>query len=128
MTSVVEYGSYIIDLSTAMLENPQGLTHAQAKQLRFIRQHAVDFLTGYLQHESSSLPNLLGYLQNRATRPLQAIIISSGMILSNKYGPIQQAYGEAVVEIRDCGNAMYDEVESMNENLQNLMGNLGIVN
>lgn len=127
MTSVVEYGSYIIDLSTAMLENPQGLTHAQAKQLRFIRQHSVDFLTSYLQHESSSLPNLLGYLQNRATQPLQSIIVSSHMILSGKCGSVQEAYGEAVLEIRDYGHAMYDEVENMNENLQNLMSNLGIV-
>jgi hypothetical protein len=126
MASVVEYGSYIIDLSIAMLENPQGLTQSQAQHLRVIHQKAVDFLTGYLQHESSSLPNLLGYLQNGAIQPLQIIIGSSDKILSGDCGRVHKTYGEAVVEIRDCGYAMYDEVESMYDNLRNLMGNLGM--
>lgn len=126
MSSVVEYGSYIIDLSTAMLENPRGLTRAQAQQLHIVHRQAVEFLTGYLQHESSSLPNLLRYLRGGASQPLQAIINSSEMILSGQCGRVQQAYGEAVVEIRDCGYAMHDEVVSMHENLQALMGNLGM--
>jgi hypothetical protein len=128
MTSIVEYGSYIIDLSTAMLENPRGLTNAQAKRLRFIRQQSVDFLTGYMRHESSSLPDLLAYLQKDALQPLQAIIVSSDVILSGECGRVRRTYGEAVVEIRDCGHAMYDEVESMNENLRNLMVDLEIIN
>lgn len=126
MSSVVEYGSYIIDLSIAMLENPRGLTRPQAQQLKIIHNQAVEFLTGYLQHESSSLPNLLHYLESSAPQPLQAIVNSCEIILSGQCGPVQEAYGEAVVEIRDCGYAMHDEVTNMYENLQNLMGNLGM--
>lgn len=126
MASVVEYGSYIIDLATAMLEHPQGLTKEQGQQLGVIHQGAVNFLTDYLQHESSALPDLLNYLETKASPPLQAIIDSSEMILSGDCGPVRQAYGEALVEVRDCGYAMFDEIESMYDNLQVLMGNLGM--
>lgn len=127
MTSSVEYSSYIIDLCSAMLDNRQGLTDAQVKRLTMIHRESVNFITEYLRHESSSLPELLDFLGHSAIAPLQAIVGYSDMILSGRCGRLRRAYGEAISEIRDCTYAIYDDVQDMHENLQELMQNLEMV-
>lgn len=127
MASTVEYGTYIIDLSAAMLDNPGGLTKAQGQRIVMIRRQAVNFLTDYMRHESSSLPNLLAYLSNDATEPLGILINCCNSILDGSCGTVHQNYGEAINEIRECGIAMYEEVEDMQQNLNQLMGSLGMV-
>lgn len=126
MASTVEYSSYIIDLCTAMLDNPRGLTSAQIQRVSMIRRQTVNFLTDYLRHESSSLPQLLYYLGKEAASPIRIIIGCSDMILSGRCGEVQRNYGEAIGEIRDCGYAIYDDVEDMHKNLSELMSNLGL--
>ena len=127
MASTVEYGTYIIDLSTAMLENPRGLTNAQGHRIIVIRRQAVNFLTDYMRHESSALPDLLSYLSKDAARPLSMLVNSCDMILNGSCGTVQQDYGEAITEIRDCAIAMYEDIEDMRQNLEQFMSNLGMV-
>ena len=127
MASTVEYGTYIIDLATAMLENPGGLTEAQGQRIVMIRNQTVNFLTEYMQHESSALPNLLAYLAGEADKPLRILIGCCDMILKGKCGPVQQDYGDAIVEIRECAVAMFEDIEDMHDNLKELMSNLGMV-
>jgi|GEM_PF-6450869 len=127
MATTVEYGTYVIDLCTAMLDNPGGLNQPQAQRVAQMREATIKFLTEYLRHESSSLPDLLNYLGREATPPLRALIGHCNMVLEGKHGRIADDYGEAIVEIRDCGYAIYDEIEDMRENLEQLMGDLGMV-
>ena len=128
MTSTVDYSSYIIDLCTAMLDNSQGLTDSQVQRISMIRRQTVNFITDYLRHESSDLPQLLHYLDKEAVSPLRIVIGCSDMILSGKCGDIQQNYGEAIGEIRDCGYAIYDDVEDMHKKAQEYLqkGNVDI--
>jgi hypothetical protein len=127
MTTAVEYASYIIDLSTAMLDNRSGLTDAQAQRLTMIHHKAVDFLTDYMKHESSNLPELLDYLGQEAQSPLRIIVGCADMILNGNCGDVQEAYGEAISEIRDCGYWIQADVEDMYSNLYNLLNDLGMV-
>lgn len=127
MASTTEYSSYIIDLCTAMLEHPEGLTQAQTQRVSMIRRQTVNFITDYMRHESSSLPNLLHYLENEAVVPLRIIIGCSDMFLSGRCGPVHHDYGEAVTEIRECGYAIYNDIKDMYENLHELMSGLGMV-
>lgn len=126
MTSTTEYSSYIIDLCTAMLDNSQGLNKAQVQRVSMIRRQTINFITEYLRHESSSLPDLLYYLDKEASSPLRIIIGCSDMILSGKCGDIQQDYGDAIGEIRDCGYAIHEDIEDMHKHLSELLGNLGL--
>lgn len=127
MSTTVEYGTYVIDLCTAMLDNAGGLNKAQAQRVALIRENTIQFLTEYLRHESSSLPDLLNYLGKDATQPLQALVGHCDMVLQGKHGRIADNYGEAIVEIRDCACTIYDDIEDMRQNLEQLMGNLGMV-
>jgi hypothetical protein len=127
MTSTIEYATYIIDLSMAMLEHRIGLTDAQAQRLQMIHGRTVDFLTEYIQHESSNLSELLIYLSQDAQTPLRIIIGCSDMILNGSCGEVQEAYADAIEEIRDCGYIIQNDVEDMYENLQNLMSDLGML-
>ena len=127
MTTAVEYASYIIDLCTAMLDHRVGLTDAQAQRLTMIHYKAVDFLTEYVQHESSNLPELLDYLGQEAQTPLRIIVGCADMILDGNCGIVQEAYAEAVAEIRDCGYSIQADIEDMHENLNNLMSDLGML-
>jgi hypothetical protein len=127
LTSSVEYATYIIDLSMAMLEHRVGLTDAQAQRLQMIHGRAVDFLTDYIQHESSNLPELLEYLSQDAQTPLRIIIGCSDMILNGSCGLIQETYAEAIEEIRDCGSIIQNDMEDMRASLQNLMSDLGML-
>jgi hypothetical protein len=126
MTSSVEYATYIIDLSMAMLEHRIGLTDAQAQRLQMIHGRAVDFLTEYIQHESSGLLELLDYLGKDAVSPLRIIIGCADMILNGQCGIVQEAYAEAIEEIRECSYCIQNDIEDMYENLQNLMSDLGM--
>lgn len=126
MATTIEYGTYIIDLCTAMLEHPGGLTKPQGQRIVMIRKQSVNFLTEYMQHESSSLPDLLYYLANAAPPPLEAIHTMCEQILTGKCGRVQPNYREAIVEIQECCHAMYDDVEDMRINLDQLLGDLGI--
>lgn len=126
MTNAVEYATYIIDLSNAMLEHRLGLSDSQAQRLLMIHRKSVDFLTDYMQHESSNLPELLAYLEQDAQKPLRIIVGCADMILNGSCGEVQEAYAEAVAEIRDCGYSIQAEVEDMHENLHNLMSELGM--
>lgn len=127
MATAVEYASYIIDLSTAMLDHRVGLTDAQAQRLTMIHHKAVDFLTEYVQHESSNLPELLDYLGQDAQTPLRIIVGCADMILNGNCGAVQEAYGEAIEEIRDCSYSIQADIEDMHGNLHNLMSDLGML-
>jgi hypothetical protein len=127
MTNSVEYATYIIDLSMAMLEHRVGLTDAQAQRLQMIHGRAVDFLTEYIQHESSNLIELLDYLGQEALKPLRIIIGCSDMILNGNCGIVQEAYGDAIEEIRECSYIIQNDIEDMHENLQNLLTDLGML-
>lgn len=126
MATTVEYSSYIIDLCSAMLDNSRGLTTPQMQRISMIRRQTVNFITDYLRHESSSLPQLLYYLDKEASAPLRIIIGCSDMILSGRCGDVQRNYGEAVSEIRDCGYAIFEDVEDMHKNLSELMSSLDL--
>lgn len=126
MASAVEYATYIIDLTDAMLEHRQGLNEPQVQRLQMIQRRTVDFLTDYMQHESSSLSNLLSYLGDEAPKPLRIIMGCCDMLLSGNYGVMQPAYLEAVQEILDCGYEIQNEVEEMYENLRDFMQNMGM--
>ncbi|MEM9950735.1 MAG: hypothetical protein AAF846_03990 [Chloroflexota bacterium] len=127
MATTIEYGTYIIDLCTAMLEHPRGLTKAQGQRIAQIRQQTVNFLTDYMQHESSALPDLLEYLTHHATPPLETMHHLCEMILDGRCGAIQSNYGEAVAEIQECCHVMYDDIDDMRVNLDQLMSTLGMV-
>lgn len=127
MTNAVDYASYIIDLSIAMLEHRVGLTDAQIQRLTMIHGKAVDFLTDYIQHENSNLPELLDYLGQSAQSPLQIIVGCADMILNGSCGIVQEAYADAITEIRDCGYSIQNEIEDMYESLYTLMSDLGMV-
>ena len=126
MATTIEYGTYIIDLCTAMLEHPRGLNKPQGQRIVGIRRETVNFLTDYMQHESSSLPDLLSYLTHGATPQLESVRQMCEEILDGRCGRVQPNYRDAVVEIQDCCYAIYDDVEDMRFNLDQLMGNLGI--
>lgn len=126
MATTVEYGTYIIDLCTAMLENPGGLTRDQGKRIFIIRKQTVQFLTEYLQHESNSLPQLLYYLTNQATPPLEVAMKSCEMLIVGRLGKVHENYYEAIIEILDCCHAIVEDIEDMRLNLDQLMGDLGI--
>ncbi|MGB7341357.1 MAG: hypothetical protein WBC91_20850 [Phototrophicaceae bacterium] len=126
MATTIEYGTYIIDLCTAMLENPGGLTRPQGKRIFVIRKETVNFLTEYLQHESNSLPQLLQYLTHNATSPLEIVMKNCEILMIGRLGKMHTDYYEAVIEILDCCHAMVDDLEDMRQNLDQLMGDLGI--
>jgi hypothetical protein len=111
----------------AMLEHRVGLTDAQAQRLQMIHGRAVDFLTEYIQHESSNLIELLDYLGQEALKPLRIIIGCSDMILNGNCGIVQEAYGDAIEEIRECSYMIQNDIEDMHENLQNLLTDLGML-
>ena len=127
MAEVVEYASYIIDLSMAMLEHQAALNDKQVHALSIIQQRAVDFLTEYMRHESSALPELLLYLGNLAQNPLKVIINCCEMLLTGQQGLIVDAYAEAFSEISDCADGILAEIQDMHSHLQDLMSNLGMV-
>lgn len=110
-----------------MLEHRVGLTDAQAQRLQMIHGRAVDFLTEYIQHESSNLPELLDYLSQDAQTPLMIIVGCADMMLNGSCGEVQEAYAEAIEEIRECGYVIQNDMEDMYENLHNLMSDLGML-
>lgn len=126
MATTIEYGTYIIDLCTAMLEHSRGLKKPQGHRIVLIRRQTVKFLTDYMQHESSSLPDLLTYLTHEATPPLESVRTMCEDILEGRCGQVQPNYREAIVEIQDCCHAIYDDVDDMRANLDRLMSDLGI--
>jgi hypothetical protein len=126
MATTVEYGSYIIDLTDAMLENRQALNDEQVQRIRMINRRTVDFLTDYLQHESSSLPELLYYLQSGAPAPLRIIIGCAKMLISGHCGILPHDYHAAMKEVLQCGYAISTEVEDMYRNLRTFMEEMGI--
>lgn len=126
MATTVEYATYIIDLTHAMLKVRQSLTDEQIKRIRMLNRRTVDFLTDYLQHESSSLPDLLQYLSTGTREPIRGIIGGSKMLLSGNCGILPPDFQAAVKEILQCGYAIHREIEDMHNNLSSFMQEMGI--
>ncbi|MDQ7025529.1 MAG: hypothetical protein Q9P44_08220 [Anaerolineae bacterium] len=126
MASTIDYAAYIIDLTNAMLEHRQGLSKEQFHRINFINHGAVEFVTGYMQHETLSAPALLQYLTHDAQRPLRAILGNCKKLLDGQCGVLHVDYAEGVGEIHDCVFSMVDEIQQLCRDLQQFMATIGI--
>lgn len=121
MQNTLELGAYIIDLTEAMLEYGHQLHLTQKRQLVRINRQTVDFVTRYMRYERAPLPDLLQYLRQEALMPIQGIIASSELLLSGLYGPLPDAYREALNEIQGCGYDMQADIIGLQANLLQFM-------
>lgn len=127
MTKTIEYGTYIIDLCGAMLEHAQALNPEQVRHIRIIQHHSVQFVTVYLQHESSALPELLTYLGTQAIVPLHIIAKHCDQLLNSTTLPLPPNYREAIAEVLECCYLIHDDLQDMRDNLQAFMNTLNQV-
>ena len=124
--NTVEYGTYVIDLTAAMLEHKQRLNDMQIDQIETIHRRAVQFVTEFLQHENAPLDDLLSYLNHDAMSPITIVIGFSEMLLMEAAGPMPKPFMEAMDEIRDCGYNIRDDIYEMQEELLAFMESIGM--
>lgn len=126
MANTIDYAAYIIDLTNAMLEHRQGLNKEQLHRINLINHGSVEFVTGYMQHETISAPVLLNYLTHDAQRPLRAILGNCKKMLSGQCGDLHVDYAEGIDEIHDCVYSMVDEIQQLCQDLRQFMATIGI--
>lgn len=124
MAKVVEYGTYIIDITDAMIEHRRGLTTEQLELLEQINQRAVTFVTLCLQNESTDLPTLHRFLSEQAPRYVELIKQHSEFLL--KFRKLHQNYREAIKNIHQCSLAIRHEITNMRKDLNNFMSKIGM--
>jgi len=126
MATTIDYAAHIIDLSDAMLEHREGLNDEQFKRVSVINRATVDFVTEFMQYETTSAPALLNYLTNQAARPLRAVMKNAKMMLIGECGAMENDYAEAVQEIFDCGRVIIEDVHHLRDDLQEFMKSIGM--
>ncbi|MDQ7027027.1 MAG: hypothetical protein Q9P01_09475 [Anaerolineae bacterium] len=124
MAKVIDYGTYIIDVSGAMLDKRRGLHHEQVETLRQIHDRAVDFVTSCFQHEAANLKVLYYFLGGKAQQLVTMITRHSEYLLRDK--KLHETYRDAVQQIVECSYAIRDELEQMREELRTVMDKVGI--
>lgn len=125
MATTIEYASYIIDLTDAMLNHRRGLNLQQIDHLETINRRTVDFVTSFLLHEKADLDSLFSYLNHDVMQPIAVIIGYSEFMLMGGAGGMMPAYRDAVEEIRDCGYNLQYDVQAMLEELIEFMESIG---
>jgi hypothetical protein len=125
MANPIEYATYVIDLTNAMIEHPQGLNKEQFHRVGLINHRTVEFVTGYLQNECLSAPALLQYL-TYTQEPLRAILGNCKRMLSGQCGAMDADYVEAIQEIFDCVRAMVDDIQQLCHDLKEFMATIGM--
>lgn len=126
MQETLQLGTYIIDLTEAMVEHGTQLHLTQQRQITQIHKQAVSFLTGYMSHERAPLDSLLLYLRQDAMMTIQSIIASAELLLSGLYGTLPPPYEEALREIQDCGYDMQADVIALQAELLQFIEHVGL--
>lgn len=124
MVKVVEYGTYIIDISDAMMEHREGLNAEQVTILRQIRDSAQTLVTQCLQHESADLVTLYYFLYGKAPVPVTHMINHCDFML--RMWKLHPAYEEAFQNIRECSVAIRQELGQMKADLVGFMEKIGM--
>lgn len=120
----LEYASYVIELTTAMLEHKRRLNTMHIDQIDTIRRRAVQFVTDMMLHENRPLDELVSYLNHDAMSPITIVIGFSELLLMEATMP--QAFLEAMEEIRDCGYLIRDDIYDLRAQLLEFMENIGL--
>ena len=126
MPNPIEYATYIIDLTDAMMEHRKGLNAEQFHRIGLINHRAVQFITLFMQKESVSAPALLQYLTEDAQEPLRSIRGNCKKMMSGEYGEFEPDYAEAIQEIYDCVYEMVGDVQQLCRDLKQFMAAIGI--
>jgi signal transduction histidine kinase len=121
MQTTVEYGSYIIDITDAMMEHKQGLTNDQYDQIAVMHRRAVDFVTEFLQAEASHLEEFRRFLSHDAMSPITIVIGYSELLLMGASGDLQGPYHEAVTNIRECAYAIKSDIEELHQAIREFL-------
>lgn len=122
----VEYGTYVIDLTAAMLEHRNRLTEEQAEQIETVHKRAIQFVTEFLQHENADLDTLLSYLNHDALSPVTIIIGSAEVMVMGMLGKMPKPFMDAIEEIRECGYLLRDDLYDMQRELIEFMESIGM--
>lgn len=125
MAETTEYASYVIDLTDAMLEHRSNLDTQQISHLKTINRRAVEFVTTFLLHEKADLDTLYNYFSSDAIQPISIIIGYSEYMLICGSETMLPAYREAIEEIRECGYALRDDMQTMLDELVEFMETIG---
>lgn len=125
MAKTVEYASYIIDLTDAMLEQRDVLSNPQIEHLQVIQKHAVRFVNRYFRKEKHSLEALLRFLQREAAQHINIIISYNEVLLMDHLGTFDEAFKEACYEIAECAYELRAEVRQLQRNLESFKAALG---
>ncbi|MEO0599645.1 MAG: hypothetical protein AAF126_26270 [Chloroflexota bacterium] len=123
MANIIEYGTFIIDITTAMINHRKQLTVDHLEGLEKIRVQAQELVTGCLQHESSDMTTLYCFLEGQATKPTKFIQGTCDFLLRFRIHP---AYRDAVQQIKDCSLATEEELSNMKADLVAFMDKIGI--
>lgn len=124
MAKIVEYGTYIIDITDAMIEHRRGLSLEQLELLNQINDHAVAFVTACLENENTDLPTLYRYLDHEAPRLVTLINHHSEFLL--KFRKLHTSYRDAIKNIHQCSQLIQDELVKMKRDLQAFMARIGL--
>jgi hypothetical protein len=126
MTSTTSYGSYIIDITDALLEHRQPLVAPQIEHLQVMRHNAVLFTTQFHRLEKRSLPDLLTFLRDEAMQHINIIISYGEVLLMDTYGKLPDAHKEALQELSECALALRQEIRDIREDLEAFMEEMGL--
>jgi hypothetical protein len=126
MPNPIEYASYIIDLTNAMMGHQQGLSHEQFYRINLINHRAVTFITTYMQKENISAFALLEYLSEDAQQPLRSIRGNCKKMLAGEFGNFDDDYVEAIEEIRACAHEMVYDIQQSCRDLRQFMATIGM--
>lgn len=124
MVKVVEYGTYIIDISDAMIEHRKGLNAEQIQILNQVRERAQCLVTKCLQNEHSDLTTLYYFLSGQAPIPVTHIINHCNFIL--RMWKLHLAYQDGIEKILACIIAVREELQQMKLDLINFMEKIGM--
>jgi len=126
MDQIYEYTSYTIDITHALLDHPQGLNEQQLDFVRVIERRAVEFITDFMQMQSTPVQELRRYLNHDALSPVTVIIGYSEFALMEDQGRMPADYRDAFQQICDCGYAIQAEINDLHEQVWEFMQEMGI--
>ncbi|MGB7338348.1 MAG: hypothetical protein WBC91_05585 [Phototrophicaceae bacterium] len=124
MAKIVEYGTYIIDITDAMIEHRRGLTVEQLELLDQINRCAVSFVTACVENENTDLPTLYRFLDHGAPRLITLINHQSEFLL--KFRKLHVSYRDALQNIHQCSVAIQNELTQMKVDLEGFMSRIGM--
>lgn len=126
MDQIIEYASYTIDITHALLDHPQGLNEQQLDFVRVIERRAVEFITDFMQKQSTPVQELRRYLNHDALSPITVIIGYSEFALMEDQGRMHPDYRDAFQQICDCGYAIQTEIKDLHEQVWTFMQEMDI--